>query len=432
MESFQDMDKQSLQDILNESFERYNKFKALNLNLDMSRGKPGADQLDISEKYLQILPNNSDCFSEKNFDCRNYGIVDGLPEMKKIFGDMFEMSPDNVIVGGNSSLSMMYDTLARDMLFGNVDSDKPWSKLDKIKFLCPVPGYDRHFLVTQTFGFEMINVKMNADGPDMDEVEKYVSSDSSIKGIWCVPKYSNPDGITYSDDVVRRLASMKTAAKDFRIMYDNAYTVHHLTDNEDKLLNIMNECIKFGNENRIYMYGSTSKIVYPGGGVAAMAASEDNVNYIKKLISVQTIGPDKLNQLRHTKYFKDLDGINEHMKKFSLILKPKFEVVLDILDKELEGLNIARWNKPSGGYFISLFTIDGCAKETVKLAKECGVTLTPAGATYPYGNDPDDSNIRIAPTFPPIEELKTAIEILCICVKIAAVSKILDSSLRSE
>ena len=424
MESFINMNIDKLKKMLTNEMERYNKFKEMNLKLDMSRGKPGANQLDISEGYLTAITDTKDCYSEAGFDCRNYGILEGLPEMKKLFGDILEIAPDNILVGGNSSLSMMYDTLVKEMIFGNVDSHMPWSKCENIKFLCPVPGYDRHFLITQTLGFELINIKMTENGPDMDEVERLVATDPSIKGIWCVPKYSNPDGITYSDEVVKRLASMKTAASDFRIMYDNAYVIHHLGETEDKLLNIMDECIKYENENRLYIFTSTSKVVFPGAGVCAMAASKENIEFLKKHISVQTIGPDKLNQLRHLKFFGNFASVKSHMKKHAEILKPKFQSVLDILEKELAGQGIASWNKPNGGYFISLFTLEGTAKEAVRLAKECGVTMTPAGATYPCGNDPEDSNIRIAPTFPSVDELKTAIEILCICVKIATLSKL--------
>lgn len=426
MESYLKMGKDALKEEFSQSTARYKEWNAKHLNLDMSRGKPGADQLDLSEDYLKVVSNSSECFTEQGTDCRNYGGLDGIPEAKSLFAEIMEVQPAQVILGNNSSLTMMYDTLAREMLFGNVDSEKPWGQQGPIKFLCPVPGYDRHFLVTQTLGIEMINVKMNADGPDMDMVEALVAEDASIKGMWCVPKYSNPDGITYSDAVVKRLASMKTAAPDFRIMYDNAYVIHHLNETEDHLLNIMEECIKSGNPNRIYMYASTSKVVYAGSGVGAMASSKANIDYMKKYISVQTIGPDKLNQLRHVKYFKNVDGIKAHMKKHADIIRPKFQIVLDILEREFAGTEIAQWNKPNGGYFISLFTMKGCASAAVKLAKECGVTITPAGATYPYGQDPDDSNIRIAPTYPDISELEKAIEILCICIKIVTAKKLAE------
>lgn len=427
MKSYLAADKDELSQILASATKKYNEYKAMGLKLDMSRGKPGAKQLDLSEGFLTAVSKSSDCFTENGVDCRNYGVLDGIPEAKKLFADILEIPEENIILGGNSSLSMMFDTVVREMLFGNIDSDMPWSKCEKVKFICPVPGYDRHFLICQKLGIEMINVKMNSGGPDMDVVERLVLEDPSIKGMWCVPKYSNPDGISYSSEVIRRLAKMKSAAKDFRIMYDNAYAIHHLYENGDTIIDIQKECENAGNPNRVYMFASTSKVVYPGAGVAAMAASLENIDFIKKCITVQTIGPDKLNQLRHVKYFKNIDGLKAHMKKHADIIRPKFEAVLEILEKELGESGIAKWNKPKGGYFISLFTMEGCAREAVKLAKECGVTITPAGATYPYGKDPDDSNIRIAPTYPSEEELKTAIEILCICVKISAVNKLLGN-----
>ncbi len=420
------MSKNELQDILKNLKEKHEEFKSKNLKLDMSRGKPGADQLDIIEGMLSAIKSNKDCFTEYGIDCRNYGALEGIPEAKKIFADILGANPDEVLVGGNSSLNIMYDTIARAMSFGVVGSEKPWGKYDKIKFLCPSPGYDRHFSICQLFNIEMITIDMTAQGPDMDTVEKLTSQDELIKGIWCVPMYSNPEGITFSDEVVKRLANLKPKAKDFRIMWDNAYAVHHLSEKPDKLLNIFEECKKANNPNLVYMFASTSKISYPGVGVAALATSRENLEQIKKQIFVQTIGPDKLNQLRHIKYFKDLNGINEQMKKHRKILKPKFDTVLNKLDEEFKGLEIAYWNKPNGGYFISFNTIDGCAKRTLELAKEAGVTMTPAGATFPYGKDPNDRNIRIAPTYPPISELKIAMDLFCVCVKIACIEKLLD------
>ena len=406
---------------LNQLWESYNGFKQRGLKLDMSRGKPCTEQLDISEGLLTAIKNNEECYGENGVDYRNYGILDGIPEMKKIFADLLEVSEKEIIVGGNSSLNMMYDSVARAMLFGVYGSEKPWSKYDKISFLCVVPGYDRHFTVSQAFGINMICVPMLEDGPDVDLIEKLIAEDETIKGMWCVPKYSNPDGITYSDDKVRRLAGMKPAAKDFRIFWDNAYALHDLDNEGDSLLNILEEAKKCGNEDMIYMFCSTSKVSYPGAGVGCMAASINNIEFIKKQMFCQTIGPDKLNQLRHARYFKNADGVRAYMKKHAEIVKPRFEAVLKELENELSG--IATWHNPKGGYFISLNVPNGCAKRVVSLMKDAGVIMTGAGATYPYNNDPDDKNIRIAPTYPPVEELKTATELLCICVKIAVAEK---------
>lgn len=406
---------------LNELWGRYNEFKQRNLKLDMSRGKPCKEQLDISEGLLTALSHNEDCFGENGIDYRNYGLLDGIPEMKRIFADLLEVSENEIIVGGNSSLNMMYDSVARAMLFGVLGSEKPWSKYDRISFLCVVPGYDRHFSVTESFGINMICIPMLDDGPDVDMIEKFAAKDETVKGLWCVPKYSNPDGITYSDEKVRRLAAIKTAASDFRIFWDNAYALHDLDSEGDDLLNILEEAKKYGNEDKIYMFCSTSKVSYPGAGVSCMAASVNNIEFIKKQLFFQTIGPDKLNQLRHARYFKNADGLRAYMKKHAEIIKPRFEAVLTELENELTG--IASWHSPRGGYFISLNVPSGCAKRTVALMKEAGVVLTGAGATFPYRNDPDDRNIRIAPTYPPIEELKTATELLCICVKIAVAEK---------
>ncbi len=400
---------------------RYNAFKEQNLKLDMTRGKPCSQQLDICMDMLDI-PAKELRKSEDGTDCLNYGVLDGLTEAKALFADMLEINTNEIIIGGNSSLNLMYDTIARAMSLG-IMGCMPWSKQEKIKFLCPSPGYDRHFAICELFGIEMIVVDMKQDGPDMDIVEKLVSEDESIKGIWCVPKYSNPDGITYSDEVVNRFAALKPKAKDFRIFWDNAYCVHHLSDKPDMLKNILTACKEAGNDNMVYMFASTSKISFPGAGVAVMASSVDNINSIKKSLTIQTIGHDKVNQLRHVKYFKNIEGINLHMKKHADILKPKFDMVLEILDKELAGKEIASWNKPNGGYFISLNTLENCAKEVAKLAQEAGVALTKAGATYPYGKDPLDRNIRIAPTMPPVEELKKAIEIFAICIQLVSAKK---------
>lgn len=425
MPEYASMPKKNLMEEKAALLKQYEEFKARNLKLNMSRGKPGADQLDLSLEVLDCINSSESCKSSGGADCRNYGLLDGIPEAKKLFADMLEVKPSEIIIGGNSSLNMMYDTIARAMTHG-ILGETPWCKLDHVKFLCPSPGYDRHFGVTEHFGIELITVDMKDDGPNMDAVEKLVSSDPAIKGIWCVPKYSNPQGITYSDEVVTRFAKLKPAARDFRIFWDNAYCVHHLTDNHDVLLNILDTCRKYGSEDMVYIFGSTSKISFPGSGVAMMAASETNIEDTKKQLAFQSIGPDKLNQLRHVRFFKDMDGIAEHMKKHAAIIRPKFEAVLGCLEKELGGTGLLTWTNPKGGYFISVDTLNCCAKRTVQLCREAGVIITPAGATYPYGIDPHDSNIRIAPTFPPINELKTAISLFCLCVKIAGIEKLLD------
>lgn len=406
--------------------EKYEGFIAKKLKLDMSRGRPGADQLDLSLEMLNFPNANDSCKTAEGTDTRNYGLVDGIPEAKELFSKLLEVTPKEIIIGDNSSLSMMYDAIDRAMNFGVLGSKQPWNKLPKVKFICPSPGYDRHFAITELFNIEMIVVDMNSDGPDMDTIETLVSEDDSIKGIWCTPKYSNPDGITYSDEIVDRLANMKTAANDFRIFWDNAYIVHHLTSRPDHLKNILEACKAAGNPDRVFIFASTSKITFPGAGIAMIAGSENNIVHIRKFLSIKTIGPDKLNQLRHVRYLKDLDGINEHMKKHAAILKPKFDMVLNILESELGDKNISDWNKPNGGYFISFNTLPGCAAATVKMAADAGVIMTPAGATYPYGKDPQDRNIRIAPTLPPVAELKMAMELLCICVQIVSIKKLLE------
>ncbi|WP_234117324.1 aminotransferase class I/II-fold pyridoxal phosphate-dependent enzyme [Clostridium hydrogenum] len=421
MAQFAKMDKKALQQTRVELFKRYEEYKSQKLKYDMSRGKPCKEQLDLSLDMMNI----KDYKSSSGTDCRNYGGIDGIPEAKELFSQIIEASVDEVIVGGNSSLTMIYDTIARAMSFGVVGSEIPWGKLPKVKFLCPSPGYDRHFAICEAFGIEMIVVDMKADGPDMEVVEKLVLEDEAVKGIFCVPKYSNPDGITYSDEVVDRLGTMKTKAKDFRIFWDNAYTVHHLFGEGDKLKDILEVCKKSGNEDRVFMYTSTSKVTFPGAGVAVMAASKANISLIKKQLSIQGIGPDKLNQLRHVKFLKNMDNIAQHMKKHAEIIRPKFLTVLDILHKELGDKEIAWWNKPNGGYFISFNTLDGCAKKVVDMTAEAGVVMTPAGATFPYGKDPRDRNIRIAPTLPAMDELKKAMEIFCICVQIASIDKLL-------
>lgn len=427
MQSYDTLSIKELSAVKNDLQMQYNAYKSMGLNLNMSRGKPDASQLDITTDMLKTVTSAEDCFTQDGTDCRNYGLLDGIPEAKQLLASILDVSADEILVGGNSSLNLIYDIVARAMTHGVLGSSKPWGRYDKIKFLCPVPGYDRHFTICEHFGIEMINIEMKDDGPDMDKVESLVSSDETIKGIWCIPLYSNPQGISYSDEVVRRFARLKPKAKDFRIMWDNAYAVHHLTDTPNIILNILEECKKAGNADMVFEFTSTSKISFPGGGISALAASKENLEQIKKQIFVQTIGPDKLNQLRHVKFFKNLDGIKEHMKRHADILKPKFDTVLNILDNELGSLGVAQWSRPKGGYFISLNTLKGCAKRVVELACEAGVTMTPAGATYPYRNDPSDSNIRIAPTYPPVSELSTAMELFCICIKLASIEKIMES-----
>lgn len=429
MLAYRDLTKEQLEEELLKQKEAYKEICAKNISLDMSRGKPGPDQLDLSMDMLDVFNSKSELKSENGFDCRNYGVMDGIPEAKKLMADIMGTKPENVIVYGNASLNIMYDTVSRSYTHG-VNGSTPWCKLEKVKWLCPVPGYDRHFAVTEQFGIEMINVPLLEDGPDMDMVEELVSKDAAIKGIWCVPKYANPTGTSYSDETVKIMAALKPAAEDFRIYWDNAYGIHHLYDdeaNQDQILDILSECEKAGNPDMVYKFSSTSKISFPGSGVAAISASYNNLKDIKKQMSIQTIGHDKLNQLRHVRYFKNLDGIKVHMMKHAAIMRPKFEAVLDILEEELGGLEIGSWLKPKGGYFISFDALEGCAKAIVAKAKEAGVVMTGAGATYPYGKDPQDSNIRIAPSFPPMEELIQATRLFVLCVKLVSVDKLLES-----
>ncbi len=404
----------------------FQKYKDMDMKLDMSRGKPSIAQLNLSMGMFDVFHSESDLKCEDGTDCRNYGVIDGIPEAKRLLASIAEVSPDNIMIFGNSSLNVMYDTIARCYTFG-VLGGIPWCKQEKIKFLCPVPGYDRHFRITEEFGFEMINIPMNEDGPIMDVVEAYVNNDPEVKGIWCVPKYSNPTGVSYSDETVRRFARLKPAAPDFRIFWDNAYSVHHLyEERRDVILEILEECAKAGNPDLAYKFTSTSKISFPGSGVAAIASSPNNMADIRKHAFVQTIGHDKLNQLRHVRFFRDRYGIEAQMRRHADILRPKFEMVENILEQELGGLWIGEWTKPLGGYFISFDSLDGCAKAIVAKAKEAGVKMTEAGATYPYGIDPNDKNIRIAPSFPPIGELAMATKLFALCVKIVSIDKLME------
>lgn len=428
MSSYLTKSKEELLSLKAELSVKYKEMQAKGLNLDMSRGKPCTAQLDLSMGMMEVLGSETDLTCDDGTDCRNYGVLDGIPEAQELIGDMIEVNPSNILIYGNSSLNIMYDTVSRSMSHG-VMGNTPWCKLDKVKFLCPVPGYDRHFLITEYFGIEMITVPMNPDGPDMDMVEKLVSEDEAIKGIWCVPKYSNPQGITYSDETVRRFARLKPAAKDFRIYWDNAYVIHHLyEDKQDRLIEILSECTRAGNPDMVYKFCSTSKISFPGSGVAALATSANNLVDIKNQLKVQTIGHDKVNQLRHVRYYKDLNGLKEHMKAHADILRPKFEMILDTLEKELSDCEIGSWIHPGGGYFIAFDSMKDCAKAIVAKAKKAGVTMTPAGATYPYGKDPDDSNIRIAPSYPSLEDLKIATELFILCVKLVSIDKLLEKA----
>lgn len=405
---------------------QYEDYKALGLKLDMSRGKPSPAQLDISNDILDVLTSKDSLVSPSGVDCRNYGNLEGIDEARKLMGEFMGVDASNVFVCGNASLNIMYDCVANSMLFG-VNGSTPWCKLNApVKFLCPVPGYDRHFKITELLGIEMINIPMTESGPDMDMVEKLVSSDSSIKGIWCVPKYSNPQGVVYSDETVKRFAALKPAAKDFRIYWDNAYALHYIYDESIEIPEILSECEKAGNPDMVYEFCSTSKISYAGGGISAMASSKANLEWIRRRLTVQTISYDKVNQLRHVLYFKDINGLKAHMRKHADFLRPKFDAVLDLFDKELGNTGVGSWTKPMGGYFISFESMEGCAKAIVAKCKEAGVTLTGAGAPFPYGKDPKDSNIRIAPSYPTPEELTQAAKLFALCVKLVSVEKILS------
>lgn len=427
MQSYQQMSKEELSQVKEGLEKEYSKYKGMGLSLNMARGKPSQEQLDMTMPMMDVLNGTSELMAEDGTDCRNYGCLDGLFEAKKLMAAMVDSKPENVVVYGNSSLNIMYDTVSRSFTHGVLGST-PWGKLDKVKFLCPVPGYDRHFGVTEYFGVEMINIPMTVTGPDMDLIEKLVSEDDSIKGIWCIPKYSNPQGISYSDETVRRMAALKPAAVDFRLYWDNAYAVHHLyKDHQDQVLDILSECEKAGNPDMVYEFCSTSKVSFPGAGVAAVVSSPANVTAIVKQLTNQSIGHDKINQLRHVRYFKNAAGIAEQMMKQAAIIRPKFELMDAAFNTELVDLEVGTWVKPKGGYFICFEALEGCAKSIIAKLKDAGVTMTPAGAPFPYGIDPKDSVIRIAPTFPTLEEIKKATEIFILCVKLVSAEKILAS-----
>lgn len=424
MKSYLEMSKEELAEEIEALRAEYRRYQGLELELDMSRGKPCRDQLDLSMGMMDALNSNADLSCADGTDCRNYGVLEGIHEAKVLIGDMMENNPDNILIYGNSSLNVMYDQIARSFSHG-VMGNTPWYKLDKIKWLCPVPGYDRHFGITEYFNIEMIPVPMTPTGPDMDIVEKLVSEDKAIKGIWCVPKYSNPQGYSYNDETVRRFARLKPAARDFRIYWDNAYGVHHLyDDHQDYLIEILAECKRAGNPDLVYKFSSTSKITFPGSGIAAIATSANNLEDIKAQLKNQTIGHDKVNQLRHVRFFKDIHGMTEHMRKHAAVLRPKFETVENIFEENLGGLGIAEWTKPNGGYFISFDGLEGTARLIVDRAMKAGVKLTPAGSTWPYHKDPHDSNIRIAPTYPTLDDLSTAAKLFTVCVKLVSAEKL--------
>ncbi len=425
--AFAEMSKEELKELQSQLNQEYQDAKGKGLALNMARGKPSPSQLDMGMDFLDVINSESDMLTDDNTDTRNYGVMDGIPEAKKLMADILETSPENVIVCGNASLNIMYDTFSRAFTHGLL-GNTPWCRLEKVKFLCPAPGYDRHFAICQHFGVEMITIPMTSSGPDMDLVEQWVSKDDSVKGIWCVPKYSNPQGITYSEETVKRFAALKPAAADFRIFWDNAYAIHHLYEDEsrqDRIPDIISECEKAGNPDMVFEFCSTSKVTFAGAGISAVASSKANLDDMRKSMTVQTIGYDKINQLRHVRYFKDINGIKAHMMKHAALLRPKFEACEDVLARELSGTGIASWTTPNGGYFISLDVMPGCAKKVVALCKEAGVTLTGAGATYPYKNDPKDSNIRIAPSYPSPDEMAQATDLLVLCVKLAAVEQLL-------
>lgn len=425
--SFKTMSRAELLELREELLAVYEQKKGLGLNLSMARGKPASDQLNLSNDMLTIFDKNSEVSGADGMDFRNYGVLEGIKETRELFAKLLDVKTENVLMYGSSSLTLMYDTISRAYIKG-IYGSTPWSKLGKIKFLCPVPGYDRHFAICEFFGIEMVNIPMDENGPDMDMVEKLVSEDASVKGIWCVPKYSNPSGYVYSDEVVKRFAALKPAAEDFRIFWDNAYCIHHLyRDNQAEILNIIEECAKAGNPDMVYEFASTSKVTFPGAGISVMVSSERNIKETLSMMAYSTIGNDKLNMIRHAKFFPSIEVLNEHMMKHAEIIRPKFELVIDMFDKELKDADIAKWTRPIGGYFIGFDAMEGCAKKIVSMCKDAGIVMTGAGATYPYGNDPYDSNIRIAPTFPTLDELAEACRVFIICVKIASIDKILET-----
>jgi aspartate/methionine/tyrosine aminotransferase len=427
MTPYAELNTSELEALKEKLLERYSDFQEKKLTLDMTRGKPSPEQLDLSMDMLTGKISR-EYMTPSGVDCRNYGGLDGIKEAKELFARYMEVADDEIIVGDSASLKMMHDTIMGGMVYGMVDSDQPWGNLLKVKFLCPSPGYDRHFAVCQYLGIEMITVAMDTNGPDMDSVEKLVASDDTIKGIWCVPRHSNPTGITYSDEVIDRLASMQTKAGDFKIFCDNAYAVHHLADSHDPLKDLLAACKAAGNPERVFLYGSTSKISFAGAGVAMMAGSRKNIEFILSKMQFQTIGPNKLNQLRHVLFFEDAAGIEDHMKKHAAILKPKFDGVLNVLDRELAGSNIAEWSRPNGGYFVSIDTLSGCAQDVINKAADAGVKLTPAGATFPYGKDPEDRNIRIAPSFPSVSDVNKAMELVAVCIQLVSIEKLISES----
>lgn len=421
------MTKEQLKTEYERLIQDYKNYQNKNLKLDMSRGKPSKEQLDLSNEMLNL--NISDIEID-NFDVRNYGCLTGLPEVKKLFSDIFDIRNDEIIIGGNSSLNLMHDIISNLMLLPSSDLDKPWCQYKEIKFLCPVPGYDRHFSICEKFGIKMINIEMNDDGPNMDQIDQLIREDETIKGVWCVPMYSNPTGITYSDETVKRFSNLNPKARDFKIFWDNAYAVHHLYDKHNRLLNLISECKKNNKEDMVYQFGSTSKMTFPGAGISFLISSKNNISQVEKWISSQTIGYDKINQLRHLLFFKDSQGVREHMKKHAQILRPKFQMVDKILRENLKGTNLATWSRPLGGYFISLNTIEGCAKRVINLCQKASVIFTSAGATFPYGKDYKDNNIRIAPSYPTIDELKTSMELFCLSVKIASAEKLINNNIK--
>ena len=421
--NYRNMSRAEQQEELQKQQAALDTLKSKGLKLDMSRGKPGKAQLDLVSDILTVLTDPADCVVGGN-DVRNYGMLSGLPDAKSLFAELLGCKPEECFIGGSASLTLMYDTIAKAYTHGLLHSEKPWCKLDKVKFLCPAPGYDRHFKITESFGFELITVNMTPTGPDMDQVEELVK-DPEVKGIWCVPKYSNPDGIIYSEDTIRRFAGLKPAAPDFLLMWDNAYCVHEFDGDYVPFPDIIGLCREAGNPDMVFEYASTSKITFPGAGISVMAASEANQKYMQKLLGVQMISYDKVNQLRHVKYLKNKEGTLALMKKHAGVLGPKFRMVLDTLEREIAPLGIAEWQKPKGGYFVSVNTMDGIAKRTLALCREAGVVMTSAGATFPYGNDPRDRNIRVAPSLPPVSELEQAMEVFCVSMKIAALEKLL-------